>query len=362
MKKLAILTLALLALVGCKKSETESRLPYPTYDTQIRGADLSYLPAIEQAGVTFANAKGEKQDMLSILQAAGCNTVRVRLWNNPTDGHSSLAEVAAFAVRIKAKGMKVWLDFHYSDTWADPAKQVIPQAWSNLNQAVLADSVYRYTKKVMQLVKPEIVQIGNEINNGILGDRGSLASPTNIPNFIELLKSGIRGAREAYPTSKILIHYAGYEGAEWFFATLLASNNIDYNLIGLSYYPYFHGKDTAPLTATMQRLAAKANKQVVIAETAYPFTLQWNDYTNNVVGTSDNLTDAYPPTPEGQKAYLLAIRAALRSANGLGFCYWGGEWVAYKGAIAKDGSSWENQALFDFQNRALPVLEAFKRE
>jgi arabinogalactan endo-1,4-beta-galactosidase len=101
---------------------------------------------------------------------------------------------------------------------------------------------------------------------------------------------------------------------------------------------------------------------VVIAETAYPFTLQWNDYTNNVVGTSDNLTDAYPPTPEGQKSYLLAIRAAIRSANGLGFCYWGGEWVAYKGANAKDGSSWENQALFDFQNRALPVLEAFKRE
>lgn len=361
MRNLLLILFSAIALTCCKKDEAE-KSPIKTADIFIRAADLSYLPAIEQNNISFYNAKGDKQDMLSILLASGCNTVRLRLWNNPADGHSGLVEVAAFANRIKAKGMKVWLDTHFSDTWADPAHQSVPKAWEQLSFAALTDSVYGYTKKVMQTIQPDIVQVGNEINNGFLGDMGSLSNTNNTPNFITLLKSGIKAARDASPSAKIMVHFAGIEGADWFFNTLLKQNSVSYDYVGLSYYPFYHGKDINQLKSVLTNLAVKTGKQVLIAETSYPFTLEWNDMTNNVVGQQEQLATGYPATPEGQKQYLLKVRDVLESIpNGAGFCYWGGEWVAYKGSQAKDGSSWENQALFDFGNRALPVLQAFER-
>jgi len=362
MRILLLIIFSAFALACCKNNEAE-KPPTKTADMLIRAADLSYLPAIEQKNVSFYNAKGEKQDMLSILLANGCNTVRVRLWNNPADGHSGLDEVAAFANRIRAKGMKVWLDIHFSDTWADPAHQAIPKAWEHLSLAALTDSVYAYTKRVMQAIQPDIVQVGNEINNGFLGDMGSLSNANNAPNFTALLKSGIKAARETSPLAKVMVHFAGIEGAEWFFDTLLKQNSVSYDYVGLSYYPFYHGKDISQLKSALANLAVKTGKQVVIAETSYPFTLEWNDMTNNVVGQQEQLATGYPATPEGQKEYLLKVRDAIESIpNGAGFCYWGGEWIAYKGSQAKDGSSWENQALFDFGNRALPVLNAFNQK
>lgn len=324
----------------------------------IKGADLSLLPEIEESNIAFFDQEGVKKDMLSILKQAGCNTVRMRLWHSPADGHSGFQEVANFAAQIKSAGLKVWLDIHYSDTWADPAHQTIPVKWENLEKETLKDSVYRYTYRAVSAIKPEIVQIGNEINNGFLWPLGSISDQGNRPYFIELLKAGVKGARSASPSALIMLHFAGIEGSLCFFESLIA-NNIDYDLIGLSFYPYYHGKDFGTLTSTLSKLKAISGKQVLIAETAYPFTLSWNDNTNNVVGENSQLMPNFTATPAGQKEFISALIQSVKRAGGIGFCYWGGEWVAYKGVRSTNGSSWENQALFDFNNKALPVLDSY---
>lgn len=354
MKLLFPIVLAL--CIGCSKGST-------TGNTEgialIKGADLSFLPEIEASNIPFLSPNGIKNDMLTILKQAGCNTVRIRLWHSPTNGHSGFPEVTNFAARIKSAGLKVWLDIHYSDTWADPAHQIIPDKWKELDKETLKDSVYLYTYRAVSTIKPEIVQIGNEINNGFLGDFGSLSNQNNHPNFIELLKSGIKGARSGSPASLIMLHFAGIEGSSWFFESLIANNKVDYDLVGLSFYPYYHGKDFALLSSTLSKLKKNTGKKVLIAETAYPFTLGWNDNTNNVVGQNNQLMPGFSATPSGQKEFISALIKSIKSVGGDGFCYWGGEWVAFKGPQAADGSSWENQALFDFNYKALPVLDNF---
>jgi len=320
----------------------------------IKAADLSFLPEIEQAGNVFYNRNGQAEDMLTTLKNAGMNTVRIRLWNNPANGHSGLAEVRAFSERVKAKGMKVWLTVHYSDTWADPGNQQVPEAWKNLGFYILKDSLYSYTAKVVREIKPDYYQVGNEINNGMMWPQGNI---TYLPNFRSLLEAGVKAVRDNSNTCKIMIHYAGIENVDAFFTNLTA---LDYDIIGLSYYPLWHGKSLSQLETTLGELGPKFNKQVLIAETSYPFTLGWNDWTNNVIGLENQILEAYPATPAGQKDFLNEIkRISTATDKSIGFAYWGGEWVAYKGAQATNGSSWENQAFYDFDNRALPVIEAF---
>lgn len=254
--------------------------------------------------------------------------------------------------------MKVWLDIHYSDTWADPGHQTKPALWANLSTSVLEDSVYQYTKRVVEAIQPEYVQIGNEINGGFLWNDGKIS---NRATFIALLNKGIQGARDGDYSTKVIIHFAGYKGAFWFYR-ILQSNNVNYDIIGISYYPWWHGKDINAMEDSLNVLSSTFNKNVVIAETAYPFTLKWNDWTNNTVGDSSQLIPKYPATPQGQKDYLLDLRSALsKDPKNLGFCYWAPDWVAYKGSQAKDGSSWENLALFDFNNKALPGMDIFNK-
>ncbi len=325
----------------------------------IRGADVSFLPEIEKAGTTFTDANGTVKNMLDILKENGVNTIRIRLWHTPENEHSSLPEVKAFANRIKAKGMKVWLTVHYSDTWADPAHQLKPEAWNEASFLDLQDSVYLYTKKIMTQINPDIIQIGNEINGGFLLPSGSTG---NVPNFIALLKKGVQAVRETSAETKIMVHVAGFDVATWFYQQL-ATNAVDYDLIGLSYYPIWHGKNLSTVQNAINTLGETHGKEVVIAETAYPFSLEWNDWTNNIVGLDNQLIAGYAATPEGQKIFVLKIRELVTaSPNGAGFCYWGAEWVAFKGDQATNGSTWENQALFDFNNKAVPALAAFKEE
>ena len=153
-------------LFGCKKKQALPVIALP--DTFIRAADLSFLPEIEQYGYTYYNSNNTSASALDILKSNGCNTVRIRLWHTPSNQHSSFDEVYTFSKRVKAAGLKVWLDLHYSDTWADPGSQIKPSAWSALSFTVLKDSVYNYTKYVTQIIKPEYIQIGNEINSGLL--------------------------------------------------------------------------------------------------------------------------------------------------------------------------------------------------
>ena len=329
-----------------------------TDDTFIRGADLSFLPEIEQANTPFFTAGGTQKTMLDILQENGCNTVRVRLWYHPATGVSSLKEVAAFASRLKQHNLKLLLCIHYSDNWADPGKQAIPAAWSALALNDLADSVYHYTRQALAATKPEYVQIGNEINNGFLWEKGIFK---NEVGFITLLKSGIKATRETSPATQLIIHFAGFTGADTFFS-VLKNNAVDFDIAGLSYYPLWHGKSMDSLQTAMQNLVTLTQKPVMIAETSYPFTLGSNDNTGNIIGLSNQISPDFPASPQGQLDFMSSLVKRVKSIpKGIGFCYWGGEWVAFKGKNATDGSPYENQALFDFNNKALPVQQVFKK-
>lgn len=356
MRNLVLISL-LAFMFSCGGGEDCCVGPPDTPDkVSIRGADVSFLPEIEATSTIFYAPSGEEKEVLDILKSSGVTHIRIRLWHTPANEHSSFDEVKTYAARVKAKGMKVWLTVHYSDTWADPGHQVKPEAWSEASFADLQDSVYLYTKKIMEEINPEIIQIGNEVNPGFLLPDGATS---NIPNFTTLLKKGVQAVRESSTTAQIMMHFAGFDGSTWFFQQLKAQD-VDYDLIGVSYYPLYHGKDFATVTTGLNNLSGFL-KPIVIAETAYPFTLAWEDNTHNIIGDFSQIIPGYTPTPEGQKKFLLKVREIVDdSQRGIGFCYWGTEWIAFKGNAATDGSSWENQALFNFDHRALPGLEAFE--
>jgi len=325
-----------------------------TASISIRGADLSFLPEIESAGIRYKN-NGEIQDPLLTLKNAGCNYIRLRIWHSPSGTNSSLSEVKKMAERIRLLGMKVWLCVHYSDSWADPGKQSKPDAWKSINFSELKSAAEVYTANVVNEIKPDLIQIGNETNDGFLWPDGKLT--TNETQFIQLMQTTISAVRKNAAGTKIMIHFAGLTGSDWFFNKL---NNLDYDYVGLSYYPIHHGTLLEKLGQTIKALTASSNKKVLVAEVAYPFTLSWNDWTNNIVGLPSHLVSGYDASPDGQKSFLEGLRKMIGDNGGIGFCYWGGEWVAFKGPQASNGSPWENQALWDFGYNALPAINAFK--
>ena len=356
LKILLILPL-IIFLSGCKKDDPEAPVDPPIINFY-KGADISFLPEIEENGTKFYNQVGEIELLPDILKKNGVNTVRIRLWHTPANGHSGLEEVTAFAKEMRAKDFEIFITIHYSDTWADPGHQQKPSAWEGLPVSILGDSVYNYTKRVVQLINPDIIEIGNEISNGFLWPEGKIS---NQANFITLLKRGIQGARDASAESKkILIHCATLDVADWFY-TILKNNAVDYDIIGLSYYPFWTKITPTQAIDQLNALSTTFGKDAMIAEIAYPFTLAWNDYTNNIIGSQDQLLPGYPATPEVQKLILTELRQAMEKSDQLiGFCYWAPEWVAFKGPQSTTCSSWENMALFDFNNKALPALEAFR--
>ncbi|OUD37073.1 glycosyl hydrolase 53 family protein [Flavobacterium sp. FPG59] len=360
-KNSALLSLVILVF-SCSdagdSSATETPAAKPPVVTSdfIKAADISYLPEIEAAGVVFTN-NGKTEDMLTTLKSAGCNTIRIRLWKDPANGHSGLTEVKALAQRVKQAGLKVWLTVHFSDDWADPAVQTTPASWKNLSFTDLKAAVVTYTTTILTEINPDIIQIGNEINTGLLWPQGHLINQE--AQCIDLLKTASATIRSKAPSTKIMFHYAGVSATDtnWFFNKV---KSIDYDYIGLSYYPLWHGKDMAAVKTTIDALGKNFSKKVIIAETAYPFTLSWNDWTNNIMGLESQLISGFPATPEGQKSFVLAIKDLVKSSTyGQGFAYWGGEWVSFKGSQATNGSTFENQAFYDFSNKALPVLQAF---
>ena len=352
--------LSLVFFIGsCSEDDSNTTQEPVVEDNFIRAADMSYLPLIESENTVYYNADNQPEIALTTLKNAGCNTIRIRLWKNPADAHSGFNEVKAFAQRVKQAGMKVWLTVHYSDTWADPGNQTTPVAWQNLSFADLKTAASDYTTTILTEIQPDIFQIGNEINSGLLWPKGHLIN--NESQCLELLSTVSATIRTKAPTTKIMIHYAGIgSGATWFYNKM---STVDYDYIGLSFYPVWHGKSLPDLKSTINSLGQTYNKKVVIAETAYPFTLTWNDWTNNLVGLENQLIPAYPATPEGQKNYLLAIKSLVKeTTSGIGFAYWGTEWVAFRGNESTNGSPFENQALWDFTNKAVPAMSAFKKD
>lgn len=342
--------------LSCDKTD-EVCCAIPTTKTlEIRGVDMSLLPEVRQSGLLIKNENNQAEDMLQTLKNAGVNVIRLRLWKNPSanDAVSGFESVKTVSNELKNKGFKVMLTVHYSDWWADPGSQVKPAQWQGISFNQLKDSVFIYTKKICDEINPQYIQIGNEINNGFIYPEGSY---NNQNQFKQLLNAGASAVRASNSSTKIIIHYAGVDGAESFFNYI---QGVDFDIIGISYYPQWHGKNLSIVQTQLTSISNTVNKPIFIAETSYPFTLGWNDYTNNVLGLSNQILPEFEPTTTGQKQFLEAIKTITKNVpKAIGFCYWGAEWISYKGNTATNGSPWENQALWDFQNKAVPAIQVF---
>jgi arabinogalactan endo-1,4-beta-galactosidase len=333
----------------------------------IAGADLSFLPHVEAHGAAFHDSAGGG-DALDLLARHGFGWVRLRLWHAPHDGRSGLAEVTGMAARVRERGLGLLLDLHYSDTWADPGRQDVPAAWAGLSQAAVEDSVYRYTRDVVATLAaagavPDMVQLGNEITGGLLWDHGRVGGSYDTAQqwgrLAALLNAGARGVREAaVGPVRVLLHVdrgGDVAACRWFFDHML-EQRVEFDAIGLSYYPWWHGPPES-LAANLAELAGRYDRDLYVVETAYPWTLEGFDDTHNLVGLPGQLLADHDATPAGQAAFLArigAIVAATPGGRGRGVFYWAPDWVTTPGA----GSAGENLALFDETGGLLPGADA----
>ena len=300
-----------------------------------RGADLSFEPQEEAAGAQFTD-NGAPASALQILNNHRLNYVRLRLWVNPPPGYSNLASDLAMARRIKRAGDRLYLDIHYSDFWADPQHQDIPAAWRGQDLAQLTDTVRSYTQQVIrafasQGTPVDMVSIGNEIRNGILWPIGEVNSSAGggWDNLGALLRAGVQGARAGNPQGhrlRVMIHYdQGGDNAQSraFYDNILAQH-VPFDVIGLSYYSFFHGSLEA-LRQNVDDLATRYGKSIVIAESQYAWTLAaGDDNTGNFVWQASQLEPGYPATPGGQLSFyndLLSILAQVPNHRALGLFY-----------------------------------------
>ena len=329
------------------------------------GADVSSLPRVEAEGGAFRPG-GAKTGALEALRAAGFTAVRLRVWHTPPDGDCDLAATVAMARRARDLGLRVMLVPHYADSWADPGKQPCPAAWRGRPLATLADSVRTWTRGLVAAcaadgAAPDWIQLGNEVDGGMLWDAGRLgAGDAGWDAFATLLRAAAEGSREGAPGVRRVVHFSqgGDAGrCAWFFAKL-AERGIPFEVAGVSYYPWWHGP-LSGLGANLDSLARRLGRDVMVLETAYPWTLRSFDARHNVVGEPRQVS-AWPATPHGQAAFARALRAAVArvpGGRGAGVWWWEPAWIATRG----EGSPWENCALFDSAGAALPALRAFGR-
>jgi arabinogalactan endo-1,4-beta-galactosidase len=338
----------------------------------IHGADLSTLQRAEDLGARYSDTSGTQGDPLLILKAAGLNYVRLRVWVNPASGYNNQARVVAFARQVKAAGLKLLVDFHYSDTWADPGKQFTPSAWSGHSLSQLETDVYQHTFNVCNALKaagatPDMVQVGNEINPGMLWPVGRLTGGTaGWSNLAGLLTAGYNAVKAVSAATQVMLHIANggqHDQAIWWFDQARAFG-VKWDVSGVSYYSYWSGTFSG-LQSTLNDMASRYGKPVVVAETAYPFTLGNADSTGNSISSSSQLTSGYPATEAGQRANFLAVINALKAVpggRGLGYFYWEASWYAVPGNgwdpanINGSGDGWDNQALFNWSGRALSAI------
>ncbi|MEY8848216.1 arabinogalactan endo-beta-1,4-galactanase [Psychroserpens sp. XS_ASV72] len=375
------LHLVTLLILGCSSSEdtntSENQDPQnqnPEPETVFyKGMDLSFQPELETYNVNYRDDNGTVVDLLSYVEENGTNLVRLKLWHTSQNGQNSLDDVKAYAQRVKAKNMAFLLDFHYSDFWADPGTQTPPAAWQNMTQEELRVAIFDYTKDVLTQLKnqntlPELVQIGNETDSGFLWNYGKVWDEfsDNWGNYAALVREAIRAVREVDTENniKVMLHHSKVVNSKFFFQEL-APYNIDFDIIGLSYYPQFQTKDLDLVALELNQLALNFDKEILMVEVAYPFTLEWNDNANNFIGSVNQIIPEFAPTPEGQKMYFEWLVSTIKNIpndKGVGFCYWAPDWVAFTGNenTSTSGSAWENQCLFDFNLRALPAFDVFR--
>ena len=356
MKNLLFLLMFISLFISCQDDTVNEISENQHTSSIISGVDISDYPKVSSYNPTFYDENNNEISFINSLIQNGVNTIRLRLWVNPVDESSSLEEVKEFSNELKSLGFKIWVTPHFSDTWAHPGQQQTPSDWSSLSFEELKNQVYTYTSQIMSEINPDYIQIGNEINTGILFPHGRIAD--NQDQFVELVNEGVNAVRNSSTNAKIILHCAGFESSNWFFNIV---NQVDYDIIGISYYPWWHGKSLDDLQNQLSSLSINFEKEILIAETSYPFTLGWNDWTNNNVGLEEHLIlPEYPASPQGQKDFIRDIKNLVFEVNnGIGFCYWGAERIAWDGENSTNGSTWENQAVFDFENKELPVLQEF---
>ncbi|HFK5732757.1 TPA: arabinogalactan endo-beta-1,4-galactanase [Enterobacter sichuanensis] len=361
----------------------------------IKGADISTLLEAEQHGAKFYNQNGQQQDAIAILKANGVNTVRLRLWVAPQDadgntyggGSNNLENTIALAKRVKAQGLKLLLDFHYSDFWTDPGKQFKPKAWEKMDYLQLKTAIHDYTRDTIARFKkegvlPDMVQIGNEINGGMLWPEGKSwgQGGGEFDRLAGLLTAAIGGLKENLTDGeqvKVMLHLA--EGTKndtfrWWFDEI-TRRNVPFDIIGLSMYTYWNGPISA-LKANMDDISKRYNKDVIVVEAAYGYTLDNCDNAENSFQAKEEKDGGYPGTVQGQYDYIHDLMQAVIDVpdqRGKGIFYWEPTWIAVPGTTWatkagmkyihdewKEGNARENQALFNCQGKVLPSITVFK--
>lgn len=364
----------------------------------IKGADISTLIAQEESGVRYYDENGNEKDLITILAENGVNYARVRIWNNPYDdkghgygaGNSDLSKAIAIGKRATAAGMRVLVDFHYSDFWADPGRQVSPKAWANMTIDEKSKALYQFTKESLNTLRASgvdvgMVQVGNETtSSGMAGEAGD--------ERYQLFKAGTQAVRDVDKSILITLHFTNPEKKSTilYYAEKLKENQIDYDVFATSYYSFWHGS-LENLNSVLKEIREKYGKQTLIAETSYAYTLEDGDGQKNVIKSEQQTKNGgYPPTVQGQVNNLRDVIATSQSAGALGVFYWEPAWIpvgkadrnsnlpiweqygsgwASSYAISYDpnvdesnygGSEWDNQALFDFNGKALQSLKVFK--
>lgn len=337
----------------------------------ILGADVSSLQRAEELGANYYHRNGTPGNALAILKDGGINFIRLRVWVAPLSGCLNKARVVEFARRVKAEGFGLLINLHYSDTWADPEHQSKPAAWAGHPLDRLRADVHDFTGEVCADLLaagavPEMIQIGNEINDGMLWPEGRI-SVSGFANLASFLKEGYHAVKAVSPSTRVMVHIANAadrDGMQHFFDGIRAEG-VDWDLTGLSYYSYWHGTFQA-MAETVGLARTRYGQPVIIAETAYPFTLREADDERNAVHSAQQLSPGYPATPAGQRRNLRAVLDTAEAAGAAGVFYWEPTWTAVPGnswnpADPASGDQWENQALFDYKGRALPALDEFRR-
>ena len=363
----------------------------------IRGVDISSILAVENAGVTFCNEYGRKQDIFRILSEHGVNYIRVRVWNEPYDsrgnsyggGNCDLYTAAEIGRRAAKYGMKLLVDIQYSDFWADPEEQTRPKYWIQHDHETLKGEIYKYTSWVLETISEAggnigMVQVGNETNCFFCGE-------TDMYKICDLFASGDQAIRDFDRSVLIAHHFANPStGYYAWYAQVMDECNLDYDVFATSYYPYWHGT-TENLTTVLKEIADTYNKYVMVAETAYPYTSEDGDTFGNAVSEdSDSAVFRYDVSVEGQAQCLTDVFQAVANVGekGIGVFYWEPAWLGVNGisweeqsslwkkygsgwatdyaaeydasVTGSGGSSYDNQALFDFEGNSLKSLQVFR--
>jgi arabinogalactan endo-1,4-beta-galactosidase len=341
--RMNLIYLLIVIVCACKKSDSNSSVnnPPPTSadTTFYKGADISWVTQMEANGVSFYNRNGIKEEAFQLMKDIGMNSIRLRVWVNPSDGWCNTTDLVFKAIRANSLGMKVMIDFHYSDSWADPGKQNKPAAWTSTNITVLQDSVYKHTVYVLNALKsagvtPAWVQVGNETNDGMLWPEGKAS--VNMANFASLVNAGYNAVKSVDTSIKVIVHISnGYDNSlfRWMFDGL-KSNNAKWDIIGMSLYPTAANWQTldAQCLSNMNDMVLRYSKDVMLCEVG----MSWTDSTACNAFLSD----------------IIQKTKSVTGSKGLGVFYWEPE--AY--------NNWQGYTLGAFDNSGKPTvaLNAFK--